>query len=88
MFLEVILGLLEVMQCSWVYAHVPEGYSMFLEVIQQGVGIELLGQLKRKINLCQKNNMEILAHKSALNSSNFSKEKQTKKVLIKVHKIV
>ena len=32
--------------------------------------------------------MEILAHKSALNSSNISKEKQTKKVLIKVHKIV
>ena len=26
-----------------------------------------------------KNNMEILAHKSALNSSNISKEKQTKK---------
>ena len=32
--------------------------------------------------------MEILAHKSALNSSIISKEKQTKKVLIKVHKIV
>ena len=36
----------------------------------------------------RKNNMEILAHKSALNSSNISKEKQTKKVLIKVHKLV
>ena len=41
------------------------------------------------MNLCNKKKyMEILAHKSALNSSNISKEKQTKKVLIKVHKIV
>ena len=54
MFLEVIIEFLEVMQCSWRLCscswrlyNVPGGYTMFLEVIQTRVGIELLGQLKK-----------------------------------------
>ena len=36
---------------------------MFLEVIQQGVGIELLGQLKTKTRLCTEcKNLKKVAH--------------------------
>ena len=46
MFLEVMQCSWRLCSCSWRLFNVPEGYSMFLEVIQSRVGIELLGQLK------------------------------------------